>query len=297
MTATTEITTPRRIVVGVDSSESAAHAAIWAAHEALSRNIPVHLVHAMDLPGAVGMTVEPVGYAQRRRSHANELLSTLADRLHAECPANGGAQLRVTTEVSELSAPETLVERSRDAELVVTGTRGHGGFAGLLLGSVSLKLAAHAHCPAVIVRGEHDGELLNEIVLGVEPEQDPAPVEFAFAAAAELGASVRAIRAWEPYAGYGIGYTVVDTVTTDADEARDAQTLIDTVAAKYPEVPVTVDGVQGNPVPTMIRASRNSRLIVVGAHRRRPPLSVGVGYVVQGLLSHADTPVAVVPIG
>ena len=54
--------------------------------------------------------------------------------------------------------------------------------------------------------------------------------------------------------------------------------------------------VRGNAVPALIDAARGSRLLIVGAHRRRAPLAVGAAYVVQGLLSHAETPIAVVPI-
>jgi nucleotide-binding universal stress UspA family protein len=61
-------------------------------------------------------------------------------------------------------------------------------------------------------------------------------------------------------------------------------------------VDVSTAAMRGNAVPMLIEAARGSRLLVIGAHRRRSPLSVGAGYVLQGLLSHSPTPVAVVPI-
>jgi Universal stress protein family len=103
--------------------------------------------------------------------------------------------LTITTEISELGAAEALVALSREAELVVTGTRGYGGFTGMLLGSVSHKTAVHAPCPVIVVHEEVSESGSNEIVLGVEPDQDPAPIRFAFATAAQFGATVAAVRA------------------------------------------------------------------------------------------------------
>jgi len=281
---------PRRIVVGVDSSDNAARAATWAAHEALALNLPLHLVHALDLPNLAYAAVEPPGFAKFRRDEGSKLLGRLADRLREQFPG-----LAVDFGVSDLGAPETLVTLSRDAALVVTGTRGHGGFAGLLLGSVSLKLAAHADSPVVVVRGEQSGDPRNEIVLGVEPDEAEAPIRFAFETAAALGAKLNVVRAWWPHPAYG-GYYSEDADVSERTQAAEAEALVKALREEYPQVPVTTNAMRGNAVPMLIEAARGSRLLVVGAHRHRSPLSVGAGYVVQGLLSHSPTPVAVIPI-
>ena len=290
-TTTPDARAAERIVVGVDFSENAARAADWAAREAADRGSALHLVHALDLPGALGELIEPPGYAKAGHEAGADLLAKIAGQLREKDPA-----LTVTSEVSELSAARTLVELSRNARLVVTGTRGHGGFAGMLLGSVSLKVAAHAHCPAVVVRGEQAGEPLNEIVLGIEPDQAEAPIRFAFEAAAEFGAKLTVVRAWQTQTEYGGYYFVEDLDGRAEAEKADMIALLKAVRADYPDVPVTTDTVDGNPVPALIGAARNSRLLVVGSHRHHGPLSVGTGYVLQGLLAHSPTPVAVVPI-
>jgi nucleotide-binding universal stress UspA family protein len=281
----------RRVVAGVDASEHAARAAEWAAREARDRGLPLHLVHALDLPDPAHDVRGYSAFTAARREDGARLLAELAERLGGRFPG-----LPVSVELSEFTAPQTLVTLSSDSDLVVTGTRGHGGFAGLLLGSVSLKLAAHSHGPVVVVHGGQTAEPVDDIVLGVEPDQAEAPIRFAFATAATLGATVHAVRTWWPgtaYAAYGYA---VDTENTEREQAEQVTALLAPIRKAYPDVKVSVDVARGNAVPLLIEAARGARLLVIGAHRRRSPLSVGAGYVVQGLLSHSTTPVAVVPI-
>jgi nucleotide-binding universal stress UspA family protein len=277
-----------RIVVGVDPSESADRAVDWAAREAADRGLALHLVHALDLPGAAG---EPPGYFAARSAAGEALLAKAAEAVREQDP-----RLTVSSETAVLSAAETLVDLSKDAELVVTGTRGHGGFAGMLLGSVSLKLATHAHCPSVVVRGAETDEPLNEIVLGLELGQDQAPIYFAFATAAMLGATVRAVRAWSPLPDYSDYSFNEDLEERARAEDTDATTLLKAAREDYPEATVTTHAIGGNPVPALIGAARATRLLVIGAHHHHGPLAVGAGPVVRGLLARCPTPVAVVPI-
>ncbi|HEV2637073.1 MAG TPA: universal stress protein [Actinocrinis sp.] len=114
-----------------------------------------------------------------------------------------------------------------------------------------------------------------------------------------VGASVTVVRAWRPaaaYSGYG-GYDAApDLAAIQTAEGADVATLVKAVRQEFPHVDTITRVVRGNPVPVLTNAALGSRLLVVGAHRRRGPLSVGIGYVDQGLLSHSPTPVAVVPI-
>jgi len=281
-------TLSRRIVVGIDSSANATRAAEWAARAATDRGgTPLHLVHALNQPHGTSL-VDPAASVKAAHDAAAELLGQAFRALRTRYP-----KLPITTQVSELGAAEMLVALSQEAALVVTGTRGHGGFTGMLLGSVSHKTAAHAHCPVVVVREEASETVRNEIVLGVEPDQAPAPIRFAFATAAQLGASVTAIRAWIPQSTYG-GYF---TMTPATDEQHgDVDRLLKTTREEFPQVRVTTRFVNENAVTALIDASDGARLVVLGAHHHHGPLSIGAGYVVQGLLSHAHTPVAVVPV-
>jgi len=279
-----------RVIVGIDASENAAQAADWAAREAVDRGLALHLVHALGFPADLNQ-VAAQHYFRAGRQAAEHLLDRIAQDLQARYP-----HLVITTESSDLPAPEALVALSRTAKLLVTGTRGHGGFTGLLLGSVSLKVAAHAHCPVVVVQGGQEADPAQEIVLGVEPYQAGQPIEFAFATAEALGARLRAVRAWCPSPVYdGYDYNP-DVQERQYEEEAEIANLLKDARQKHPDVHVRTVVVCGNTVPTLIEASRNSRLLVVGAHRRTGALSMGAGYVVHGLLSHSPTPVAVVPI-
>lgn len=284
------LSTPRRIIAGVDTSDNASRAAEWAARQAADLGLPLHLVHALDLAPVPGGVVEQAGFAESRRAEGERLLGRIAGRLAEVYP-----QLTVHGELSDASAPEALIDRSDATSLVVTGTRGHGGFAGLMLGSVSLKLAAHGRGPAVVVRGEQPGEPYREIVLGIGPQEAQPPMRYAFAMAAALRTSLTVVRAWWPHPAFA-GYYPEDFDPDENSQAAEAETLIKDLREEFPDVDVTATAMRGNAVPMLIEAARGSRLLVIGAHRRRSPLSVGAGYVVQGLLSHSPTPVAVVPI-
>lgn len=284
--------TPARVIVGVDASDNSLRAAVWAAEEAAARGVALTLVHALDLPGTTGMPLEPLGYVQRRHTDGRELLEGAAATVRERFP-----NLTVDTQLSELSAARTLGSLSTEAALLVTGTRGHGGFVGMLLGSVSRKLAAHAHCPVVVVRGEAGETALDEIVLGIEPGQSPHVLRYAFAAASRSHATLHAVRVWSPvtiYTGPAGGY-YEDVTVRRVEELRNVDQLLAPLRTSFPEVKIEISIERGNPVPLLIEAARPARLLVVGAGRHRGPLSVGAGYTVDGLLAHSPTPVAVVP--
>ena len=300
-TATTEI---RGVVAGVDGSDSALHAVLWAAREAESRGVPLTVVNALHLPEAAVAPYEPEDFAARQQAAGSALVETVAAGIRDEYPG-----LTVETRISPSSPTHLLAELSAPEVLVVTGTRGHGGFAGMLLGSVSRALATHADGPLVVVRGPEPEQANGAVVLGVGPTPAASAVEFAFAAARRYGAPLRVLRAWMPpmpMAGFGMpggtglgGPGILSTpesFDSDTEEAADATRAIEPVSARYPEVKVEVGAAMGNAVPVLTEAGADARLIVVGAHRHRGPFSVGAGYVVEGLLAHSPVPVAVIPV-
>jgi nucleotide-binding universal stress UspA family protein len=296
----------RRIVAGVDGSETAWHAALWAAREAQTRKLPLTLVHALHLPNSATAALEPSGYPDDRRRAGGEFVEAMAARVRERHP-----ELEIEPELAPGSPTDRLVELSAPDVCVVTGTRGRGGFTGMLLGSVSRALAAHARGPLVVVRGPEPEEANGPVVLGVGLDPAEQAVEFAFAAAQTYGTGLRAVRAWWPTAadlGLGVpgsmplGLGVPSTMylpelqITDEQAQTEAERAIERVRSRFPDVPAEVAAIEGNAVPVVCEAAAGARLVVIGAHRHRGPLSVGAGYVVEGLLAHAPVPVAVIPV-
>jgi nucleotide-binding universal stress UspA family protein len=135
-----------RIVVGVDSSATSLKALRWAMDEAALRGSEVELVHAFPRPELVGMTMVVTLPSDDELREASE--QVLADALSA---VGGPGGITVTQRVGSGGPASVLVEAAKDAELLVLGSRGLGGFRGMLLGSVTQQVIAHAPCPVVVI--------------------------------------------------------------------------------------------------------------------------------------------------
>jgi nucleotide-binding universal stress UspA family protein len=140
------------IVVGVDGSDSSRKALEWAYDEAAHHGASLIVVtawHPPTLPMSPPYgSIPPEDYGGQPRLEALELLERFTSELVPKDPA-----VDVRTSVEEGKNPaKVLIERSKEADLLVVGSRGHGGFVGMLLGSVSQHLVAHAECPVLVVR-------------------------------------------------------------------------------------------------------------------------------------------------
>jgi len=139
------------IIVGVDGSESSRAALHWAYDEATHHEASLTVVmtwHPPTLPMSPPYgSIPEEGYETQPKTSALEVLDRLVAELEQRNPA-----VDVRTSIEEGSPAKVLIERSKGCDLLVVGHRGHGGFAGMLLGSVSQHLVAHAQCPVVVVR-------------------------------------------------------------------------------------------------------------------------------------------------
>lgn len=143
--------TSKRIVVGVDGSDGARRALEWAVAEARLRGARLVAVHTWEMP-PLSMSAGPFDpptaldpdLMQRVEAAAREVLDRELDAVDV-------SGVEVDKRVEPRNPADALLDAGREADLLVVGTRGHGGFTGLLLGSVSQQVSHHAPCPVVIV--------------------------------------------------------------------------------------------------------------------------------------------------
>jgi nucleotide-binding universal stress UspA family protein len=136
----------RFIVVGVDGSSHSEKALQWGAHLSTTFGADLVAVSAWDYPTAIGWSAIPEDWHPDQ-----DMAKVLQDTLHKVFGDQPPARLR--TVVREGGAAKVLLDESKGAMMVIVGSRGHGGFAGLLLGSVSANVAEHAPCPVLVVHG------------------------------------------------------------------------------------------------------------------------------------------------
>ncbi|MGH3160163.1 MAG: universal stress protein, partial [Streptosporangiaceae bacterium] len=138
-----------RVVVGVDGSAHSEKALQWAAHLTERFGADLVAVSAWDYPAAIGWATVPADWHPDQ-----DMEKVLQETLHKVFGNQPPARLHLV--VREGGAAKVLLEESKGATMLVVGSRGHGGFAGLLLGSVSANVAEHAPCPVLVVHG-HEG--------------------------------------------------------------------------------------------------------------------------------------------
>ncbi|MGA8427191.1 MAG: universal stress protein [Candidatus Dormiibacterota bacterium] len=138
------------IVVGIDGSESSRRALQWAVREAESRGVSVRVISTYAIPAIAmaepGFSYEPANI-QELADYCRKVVATEVAKASKAHP-----KVKLEAEIFEGTAAQALIEASARASMLVVGSRGHGGFVGLLLGSVSQQCVTHAHCPVVVVR-------------------------------------------------------------------------------------------------------------------------------------------------
>jgi nucleotide-binding universal stress UspA family protein len=283
------------IVVGVDGSESALRAVDWAADEAALRGLPLRLVYASLWERYEGSRPAEDLDRPSEEERVEDIVTAAARRA-----ARRRADVKISTDVLPEEPEYTLVRESREAALLVTGTRGRGGLAGALLGSVSLTVAGHAHCPMIVVRGDQDDAVPpgkhGRVVVGVgDTPAASETVRFAFEEARRRGAVLDAVRAWRCPA-----HETTDYPQLAGEPARlHEQHAVDALEAALKEAPDDVvvrrRTLEGHARTVLVGASRDADLLIVGARRRPRHFGLQLGRVAHGVLHHSDCPVAVVP--
>lgn len=287
------------VVVGTDGSDGALKAVDWAAAEAAKRGTSLHVVHASRWARYDGLTPNFSGVELPERSVvAENVAASAVERAHVLQP-----ELTVSADVRADDPVVTLVEASRHAGAVVVGSRGLGGVAGLMLGSVSAQVAGRAESPVVVVRHRAAVRATQRwVVLALGREgTSTAAVAYAFAEAELHGWGVEAVHAWmRPHSETATHHTGQFDEARLARQRRAERWLEDALApavAAHPHVSVRTVPVESRPQPVLVEAARSAELLVVGARRRHGAVGMQLGPVNHAVLHRAACPVVVVPEG
>ncbi|WP_031077855.1 universal stress protein [Streptomyces sp. NRRL S-118] len=292
----------RTVTVGLDGSRESLAAVDWAAEEAVRRAVPLRLLQAWCGDGDPRTLLVDPAVA---RGWGERTLGTAERRLRRRHPT-----LDVETAWTSNDTVEALCAAGDEAELLVLGSRGLGGLAGFLAGSVSLAVLGRARRPVVLVRphthrasGADDPsraeDPAGEIVIGLDVASPGDEVlAFGFAAADRYACGLRVLHSWAVPTIYGPDmWGALPLLMTEV--AQDARRALDEALApwtdKYPDVPVVRECHQGRPAQALAEASRDARLIVVGRRNRSARIGTHIGAVTHAVIHHSLAPVAVVP--
>ncbi|MEU8238988.1 universal stress protein [Actinoplanes missouriensis] len=279
------------VVAATDGTQPGTAAVRWAAREADHRRLPLRVVHVLDW----NWSVERYDYGGDRFAVARQLAAAVARDAARQA---GDLAPAVDISVSVPLGPVTarLLDLAAGAALMVVGNRGRGGLGSLMLGSVGQRLATHAHCPVVVVRGRTEAAQ-GPVAAGVDDTGTAdAVLDAAFAAAAHRRTDLLVVRSYLPSLALPLGRIPAERVPAPDQEAAERERLAQQVApweAKYPEVPVETLLSRDSAAAMLIEVSHGTQLIVVGSHDHGQIAGPLLGSTGLNVLHHADCPVLV----
>lgn len=297
------------IVVGYDGSAASVLALDWAVETARERGRPLTIVHGMSTAGT--------GFPAMDLAQAQPIFEQTAREILAEGAQRAAKSLEVSQIETQywLGSPAgQIIEASRDAELVVVGSRGRGRILGGLLGSTSYAVAAHAHCPVVVVRsgvGEDVEDLPrpsrpgadHPVVVGSDgsPASERA-VDAAADVAEQSAARLRIVHVAQPV--IPSTWTVIEAGAGGAG-LEDPEVILGwaresveqeggRVRTAHPSLDVTTEALWGDPGSLLAQLGADAGLIVVGSRGRGGFTGMLLGSVSHRVIHDASCPVMVV---
>jgi nucleotide-binding universal stress UspA family protein len=287
------------VIVGVDGSEESLLAVEWAALEARRHSSPLRIVSAPDaVPRLHAYHASPDEIAAALRGISARALDAAITRSEEVAPG-----LAVDTGLLSGPAAVAVADSGSGASMLVVGARGAGGFAAMMLGSVSRYVATWAPCPVVVAR-EETTAVHREIAVGVrDPEAATGALAFAFEEAALRGADLVAIHTWYwlpstlGASGPAGALRPPDPGLIAAEAGRHLAAALEQWRGKHPDVRVRQDIIRGHPARVLASYSARADLVVLGRHGHPARPGPGIGSVQHAVLDHAHGPVAVVPSG
>ncbi|MEU4144197.1 universal stress protein [Streptomyces parvulus] len=289
------------VIAAVDGSDDSLRALDWALDAAHRRGAPLRVVHVRQYATWAQTDVLVAGEPDTGEDPVLE---------QARAHLQGRAYAVATEYVGMEGVPgAALPELGADSQLLVLGSRGRGGFAGLLLGSNGVAAARDAECPVVVVprpgrevHGDAPAEEGPRVVVGLHVDSpDDATLSFAFAEAALRGARLQVVASYpwpvQTWAAAGqMMPMVIDEVSIESETRVLADGFLAPHRGRHPDVRAEAHAVPGDAAGNLVAASAGADLVVVGRHRRRLLVPARMmGSVTHAVLLHAVSPVAVVP--
>ncbi|TWG09238.1 universal stress protein [Actinoplanes teichomyceticus] len=282
------------VVVAADGTDASRSALVWAAGEAQRRGDPLRVVHVLDWDWSAARYEFAGDLFEAERGQAEALVAAAARQARGVAP-----DLDVETDVLIGDPAAQLIIDSESADLMVLGRRGHGGFAGLRLGSVSQRVATHAHCPVAVIRAEPAVD--RPVAAGVDDSAAADRVlEAAFTAAQQRGARLVLIRSYlPPFPRYRGSLPPAELHTPQQDAAERARFAeqVGPWQDKFPDVPVELLLSHSGAASVLVGVSHGAQLIIVGSRGHGVIAGTLLGSTGLQLLHHAGCPVLIVRPG
>lgn len=289
-----ETSLPRPLVVGVDGSESSARAVRWAALEASRVGAPLELLSAWQTPvttswGTLGTPyVDPAIFEGNATEAVRAAKAQVTEEMGADAPPMTGAT------AAGPPAP-ALLDAAQHASLLVVGTRGRGGLARAVLGSVSTTCAHHTPVPLVVVGDEAPDPGTGGLVVGFDDSPGArAALRWAVADARATGATVHVTHSWTTPIGEPFGNLPNEPLLRDPTPAIE-RAVTETLAGEPDLPPITVDVVPAPAARHLAERAKGEAALVVGSRGHGGFVGLLLGSVSQSLLHHGPRLLVIVP--
>ncbi len=283
-----------RWVVGVDGSDSSSHAALWAAAHASGRATELQLVTSWSIPVSTSMT--PMGPLTTSAS-----FDAIEQSAHATVTETARAleptlDVPITRSVGQGGAASLLLEAADNAELLIVGSRGRGGFARLLLGSTSTQCATHSPVPVIVVPSAAPVEPVSTIVVGFDGSANSIAALMWANEFAAPGSTIDCVSVWDttPIA-VGADQFFFPEASGLAQERFEHLAMRTIRPVKRDDIEIRHTFVDGQPRSILAEFAAAGDLLVVGARGHGAIASVVLGSVSMWLLHQATGAVVVVP--
>ncbi|MFE6691806.1 universal stress protein [Streptomyces sp. NPDC057743] len=275
------------IVVGVDGSGRSLRALTWAAHEAALHGHPLRIVHVLPSEHDQELTAEARAWWEHQRDEGVvDEATAIAKELRPG--------LDVTSDLPSGAPAAVLLSESEHAHTLVLGAKGTGGFASLLLGSVTVQVVGHTACPVVVVNHVTAGH--RRIVVGADGSaHSEAALAYAFHEASVRDVQLRVVHAsGAPALPAQVSTEPEKAAQEAAERKRMLEEWLAPLRREHPTVDVREDVVRDTPILALARASDRADLLIVGSRGRGGFHGLAIGSVSQALLQYSQCPLAVV---